>query len=42
MPGFQTEADKSRNRQENLMEDLDALKFSHRNVYGEDQSETSI
>ena len=37
MPGFQTEADKSRNRQENLMEDLDALKFAHRNVYGEDQ-----
>jgi len=37
MLGFQTEADKSRNRQENLMEDLDALKFAHRNVYGEDQ-----
>ncbi|MFL2739877.1 MAG: DUF1800 family protein [bacterium] len=37
MPGFQSEADKSRNRQENLMEDLDALKFAHRNVYGEDQ-----
>jgi len=37
MPGFQTEADRNRNRQENLMEDLDALKFAHRNVYGEDQ-----
>ena len=37
MPGFQTKADKNRNRQENLMEGLDALKFAHRNVYGEDQ-----
>ena len=37
MPGFQTKADKTRNRQKNLMEDLDALKFAHRNVYGEDQ-----
>jgi uncharacterized protein (DUF1800 family) len=37
MPGFQTKADKNRNRQENLREGLDALKFAHRNVYGEDQ-----
>ena len=37
LAGYSSEAAKQDNRQKNLLYDTDELKFSHRNIFGEDQ-----